>query len=261
MTISFNSVPSNLRTPGVYAEYAARLQSAGAVIQPYKMLVLGQRITAGTVAELVPTRLTSVEQAATYFGAGSMLHGMAKNLFANNEVTEAWFCAIDDAGGSVAAAGSFTFTGAATVAGTLAFYVAGRRMQIAVATTDTPTTIAAAIAAAVNADTSLPVTASPAVGVVTFTSKNKGLVANDIDLRLNYYLGESTPAGLSVAIVAMTGGSGVPTLSSVWAVLGDVQYNVVANPYTDAASLVSIEAEFDDRADPLRKIPGITLYF
>lgn len=111
MPISFEQVPANLRRPGVYAEISSERAIQGPVLKPYKALLIGQKRSAGTVAELVPTRITNAGQAAAYFGSGSMLHGMAEAYFANNRFTETWAVAIDDAGGATAATGSLAFTG------------------------------------------------------------------------------------------------------------------------------------------------------
>lgn len=257
MTIAFNDIPSTIRVPFTYVEFDSSRAVQGVRIQPYKVLVLGQRLAAGTVAALVPTRVTSAAQASTLFGAGSILHGMAIRLFQNNSFNEAWFCAQDDAGGATAATSTITVTGTPTAAGTVYLYIAGRRLQAAVAISDSVTVVAAAISAAINADTTLPVTAVPTLGVVALTAKNKGLVGNDLDIRLNYYEGESTPTGSTVTLGGVVAGTGSVSLATTWAAIGDEHYNLIANPYIDAASFVSIEAEVSDRWGPLRQIEAV----
>ena len=59
--------------------------------------------------------------------------------------------------------------------------------------------MATAVAAAVAAEGSLSVTATASEGVVTFTAKHAGEWGNDIDVRLNYYIGEETPEGVQIA--------------------------------------------------------------
>jgi phage tail sheath gpL-like len=63
--------------------------------------------------------------------------------------------------------------------------------------------VATAIAAAVTPD--LPVTAAAAAAVVTLTSRNKGTCGNAIDIRHSHNDGEALPAGIGLAIVAMSG--------------------------------------------------------
>jgi phage tail sheath gpL-like len=123
---------------------------------------------------------------------------------------------------------------------------------------DTGAEIATALAAAVNADTSLPVTAA-VDGVITtqvnLTCRWKGETGNDIDLRVNYY-DEKTPAGLTVAIAAMSDGSGNPDIATAIAAFGQDWYNWLIMPYTDTANLVALEAELDDRYGPMQQIGG-----
>jgi len=51
MPISFNEVPANIRVPFVYVEFDASGAVRGASQMPYTLLLIGQRLAAGTVAE------------------------------------------------------------------------------------------------------------------------------------------------------------------------------------------------------------------
>lgn len=109
-------------------------------------------------------------------------------------------------------------------------------------------------------DTDCPVHAYSSSGTVTLVAKNAGLHANEIDLRINYRsASEETPAGLSIAITAMSGGTTNPTLTSGIAALGDLQFHIVAHPYTDATSLTAIENELSSRFGPMRMIDGLAI--
>lgn len=257
MTISFNEIPSNIRVPFVAVEISAENAVQGAVVQPYKMLVIGQRLTAGTVAKHVPTRVTSAARAKTFFGQGSMLAHMLEKLFAVNDFTECWAVALDDDPAGVAASGTLTVTGPATASGTIFIYVGGRRITVGVNSADAQDDIAAAINTAINAAADLSVTSTVLANVVTLTAKHKGAAGNKIDVRLNYNTGEALPAGVAVAVVAMSGGTSNPVLDDAIAALGDVQYNIIVVPYTDAVSLTAIETELADRWGPLRQIEGV----
>ncbi len=212
--IDFNQIPTNLRVPFVYVEFDSTQAWQGPGLFPYRHLVVGQKLAAGTQAELVPVRVTNAEEAKDLFGAGSQLARMLERHFANNGWTETWACAIDDDAAAVAATGNMVFGGPATAAGTLALYVAGRAVKVAVAAGDTADDIATAVAAAITAAADLPVTAA-VDGVdttqVNVTAKNKGLAGNDIELRLNYYRGEALPAGVTVTFTPAGGTTGRPT--------------------------------------------------
>lgn len=259
MAISFNGIPNTQRVPFVYVEFDNSRAVQGASAMPYRNLVIGQRLATGTVAALVPTRVTNKEQAAEYFGRASMLHHMMTVQFLNNDFTETWAIALDDAAGGVKAVGSVTIATPPTGAGTLNLYIAGRAVKVAVAAADTANQIATALAAAITANLDLPVTAAVdgvTLSKVNITARHKGLCGNDIDLRVNYFVGEALPAGLTVTIVAMTGGTTNPDLAAAIAPLGDAHYNIITMPYTDAANLLVLETELALRWGPLRMIEG-----
>lgn len=256
MAISFNDIPSTLRVPFVFVEISNENAVQGVVVQPYKILIMGQRLTAGTVAANVPTRVTSAAQGKTYFGVGSMLAHMIEASLKVNSFTETWAIGIADDGAAVAASGTIVFTGPATAGGTLFLYIGGRRLTIGVNAADTASTIAAAVNTAINANTDLPVTSAVSTATVTLTARNKGVAGNSIDVRFNYNTGEALPAGTGATITALASGTANPSLTTAIAALGDVQYNVIAFPYTDAVSLTSIETELADRWGPMRQIEG-----
>ena len=251
MTVSFLEIPSDLRVPGVFVEFDSSRASQVSGSQPFQGLVVGQRTSGGSVAELVPKVATSADQVAQFFGDGSQIHGMAQRWFENNRATPTTFVALDDDGGGADATGTLTVGGSPTEDGTLFLYVAGRRLQIAVSDTDTPTTIADAVTAAVTADDFLPVTAGNVAGVVTFTAKNAGEGGNGIDLRLNYFEGEELPDGVTGAVVAMAGGTGNPVVTTVWPVIAGEHWNAIAWPFTDATSLSALETELERRWGPM----------
>ena len=249
--ISFNSIPAALRLPGVYVEFDNSL--ANNASPDFKILVIGQRLAAGSVAEAVPTRVTSPGQAEDYFGRGSMLAEMLTALFAANQWMNITALALDEVAGGVAATGTITIAGAATATGTLALYVAGKQVNVAVTSGDSATVVGDSVAAAINADTRLPVTAANVTGTVTLTARWKGETGNDIDLRSNYY-GEQLPSGITATVVAMSGGTTNADLATAIAVFGDEWYNWIVCPYADTANLVKLESELDSRWGPTRQI-------
>lgn len=255
--MTFQKVPSNLRVPYIAVEFDSSKAVQGAATKPYRALLIGQRLTAvGTVAELVPTRLFAKEDAAVYFGEGSQLYDMAAAWFAQNRTVEVWAVALDDAGGSVKATQTATVTGAATAAGTVFLYIAGKRLQVGVSGGDTATTIGDAIAAVVNADPLLPMTAANVTGTVTLTAKHGGTIGNDVDVRLNYNEGETLPTGVQIALAAGVTGATDPDLDEVWPVLGETQYDVIALPLSDTTAIGSADTELEDRWGPMRPIDG-----
>jgi len=251
--IAFSQIPASLRIPGAYIEFDASL--AGLAQASFKRLIIGQRLAAGTVAADVPTRITSAAIAEKSFGRGSQISEMLAHVMAVDPWTETWAIALDDNGAGSQATGILALTGPATAAGTLNIYIGGRRVQAAVASGDTATLIGDAVAAAINADTRLPVTAANVAGTVTLTARHKGECGNDIDIRMNYY-GEETPKGAAVAITAMSGGTANPDISTTIAAMASEWYRWIAMPYTDTANLVLLETELDARYGPMKQMGG-----
>lgn len=255
--IAFDLVPANVRIPGAFIEFSNRL--AGNTSPQFKLLVIGQRLAAGTVAAGVPTLMNSNDsQTEEYFGRGAMLSEMVKAIKAAQPWLETWAIALDDDVAGVAATGTLTITGSATASGTLYLYIAGKQIKVGINSGDTQDTIATAVADAISANTALPVTAvvnGVTTNQVDLACRWKGETGNDIDVRLNYY-GESTPAGVAVAIVAMAGGSGNPDISTAIAAMAGEWYNWVVTPYTDATNLIAIEDELETRYGPMVQMGG-----
>jgi len=254
MTISFNAIPLNLRTPGAYLEFDARKATGGVAQLANRVLLIGQRLATGASPALAPVRLFSADQAVQAFGRGSMLAGMARAFKAADSFSECWAIALDDLVAGTAATGTITVTGPATAAGTVPLLIAGARVAVGVAAAASANTVAAAIAAAVNAQPDLPVTAAAAAAVVTLTARHKGTAGNDIDVRHSFYDGEALPAGIALVIVAMANGAGNPDHAALWPVIGDEPYRTIVLGVADAAILDSVEDELDSRWSPLRMI-------
>lgn len=263
MTISFNQIPAGLRVPLFYAEFDNSRAVQGSPTQPHKVLMIGQRRSAGTVLEKVPTLVTSIEQAQQFFGIGSVLADMAETFLKGNRSQALTCVALDDLLAGVAATGKIAFTGTPTKAGVLSFMIGGRNVQIAVSTSSTPASLATALAAAIQAETRC--VASAAVNgtnnfEVDLTAKNKGTHGNEIDVRHSYFDGESVPTGLTVTITAFSGGAGNPDVDGVWPVIGDVQYLSIVSAFTDAQNIGKVEAELTSRFGPLKMNDGYGLY-
>lgn len=238
MTVPFSNIPQNVRVPLFYAEVDS--SQAGYFTQQNRSLLVGQKLTAGTSPANTLQLVARTDEAKALFGVGSMLARMHEIYRQNDPFGEVWCIALDDPGAGVAATGSFAITGTATKAGTLNAYVGSQRVQIGVASGDTAAILATALAAAVNANVELPVTAAAATGTVTLTARHKGALGNDLLLQMNYYGaagGESTPAGLTVTVNAMSGGTTSPSLTAAVAAMGDEEFDFIISPYTDTTSL------------------------
>ncbi len=261
MAISFNDIPSTLRVPWCYIEFDNSGAIQGDTVQPYTILVLGQKLAAGTAEVEKPVLVTSEAQANTLFGEGSMLAQMVEACRKADSFTEMYCLPLEDDSAGVAATGAITLSGMPTASGTLCVYIGGKRITSGVTASQSLANVAEALASAINAETSLCVTAEAddeTSGKVNLTCKWKGLTGNDIDVRLNYYSGEDCPTGLQALVTAMSGGTSNPDISDALANMGDfTHYNIVIMPYTDGNNLKLLDEELDDRWGPMRQLEGL----
>lgn len=247
--VPFNNIPADLRVPLFYAEMDNSRANTASNSQP--LLLIGSKLNAAAAPVDTPTIVGGTELALQQVGRGSMLAAMILRARAIDPFGELWYIAVPDIAAGTAATGTITVTGPSTAAGVITLYIAGQRIQVAVAAADTATAIATAIVAAITAAVDLPVTASSAAGVVTLTCRFKGLTGNDIKLIENYrgaIGGEITPAGVALAVVAMAGGAGTPTLTATIPAMGDEAYDFIAQPFSDTASLDVFKTELGDTA-------------
>ena len=258
MAISFNQVPQGALVPFTYVEIdPSRAGSGGAA---FRTLLIGQRLAAGTVAAEVPVPVGSALQARTLFGAGSMLALMCEAFRRQNPVGQLWGVALSDAAGAVQGTTLITVSSAATAAGTIALYVAGRRIAVGISGAATTAAIATAIDTAVKAagggaNGVLPVTSAAAGSVVTLTNRNGG-AASDVDVRHSYQPDEGLPPGAAVAIATGAAGATDPDISDALDAVVDERFNVIGHPYNASAAMTELEAELAARWGPTRQHDG-----
>ena len=257
--ISFNQIPIDIRVPGVYIENDNSMAVGGLPIERNVILLIGQRLTTGSVAEKIVKPILNNGQGEVYFGPGSQLSAMINALKAVNSYTELWAVALDEASAGAQAAGAITIGGTVTASGTLCLYIGGRRIRIGVAASEATTDTATNVAAAINAIVDLPVTAAvdgTDKSKVNITCAWKGESGNYIDIRINYYNGEKLPTGQTITIVPMTGGTANPDITDAFAAIGDEQYQTIIMPWTDQDNLEAMYNEMQRRWNAMVKKEG-----
>ncbi|MGI4938265.1 MAG: phage tail sheath subtilisin-like domain-containing protein [Janthinobacterium lividum] len=233
--------------PLFYAEVDNSQANTGQINQ--RTLIIGQITSAGTAVPNVPIISQGVSDAATVGGQDSLLALQTATYRQGDTFGELWYLPLADDPAAQAATGTLTFLTPATVNGTVYLYVGGVRYALPASTLQTTTQLAAALAAIINADQTCPVNATATAGAVTFTAVNKGPTGNDIDLRLNFQGsrgGEVLPAGLTTAIVQMSGGATAPSLTLGLSNLNSQAFDFIVCPYTDVTSLDAIKAFLND---------------
>lgn len=264
MTIDFNTILDG-RIPLFAVEFDPSEAQQGPALLSYRALLIGQKTASGTAVANSLHKVTSVADVITFAGRGSLLHRMAVGWFASNKSTEVWIGVLQDDGAAVAAHGHIAVSDAnpsisgASADGTIALYLGGVRITVAVTEGDTPAEVATAISAAINAKLDCHFTATVLDDDVTFTARNAGAAGNSFDIRDSYRDGEELPANVALTYTQPGGGTTNPALATLIAALGDVWYHVIAHPYTDATSLTAIETELADRFGGVRMIDGVAV--
>jgi phage tail sheath gpL-like len=255
--VTFNQIPTTQRVPWVYVEFDASRAQSGPALKVFKGLLVGQMLTGAATAGVL-VRITSEDDAAAKFGAGSMLHAMAQAWYAQQRTTALWVYPIADEGPWVAAVATQTVAGTATAAGKVALHAAGRRYEVPVAVGSTATAIRDALVAKVNADPNRLVQAATAAGATfTLTARNKGEQMNGAKVIHSYFDGETLPAGITLTLVDLAGGTGVPSLTPLVTALGDEQFDCIASAYTDVTSVATLDADLVARWGPLDQADGM----
>jgi len=256
--------------PGTYVRIDTTGMRSGIPLVPQKILVIGPRDAAtATAAELKLFQIFREDEGDHYAGVGSILADMCRTTFKANSFTPIYGIGINELAGGNQATLELTFGGPATAAGTLYTTVAGTDINIGIKSADTAAEIATAYAAAINADSSLPVIAAVNGGVaeqVDLTAKHKGETGNDVLIFVNYRRGHVLPAGVTTAfnnalpsrpsIGRMAGGTGNPDLTTVLDAIANEWFTTIICPWRDDANLDLIKDELNTRNDAFHMTDG-----
>jgi phage tail sheath gpL-like len=253
--IQFDQIPSSIRKPGKYFEFNTKLAVRTLPQNRQRLLIIGPLLATAQVAEKIPYDVYSDTDAAAYFGAGSILHLMAKAAIKANPYVALTGIGLADSVGGVAAAGSITVDGAATASGTLTLWVGYQYLEVLITTAATANAIATAINAAINAAYGLPVTSTVSGAVVTVTAQNKGTVGNGISLAVDV-----TNFCVSTTVAQLSTGSGDPDIQDALDAVFSTQYHIYATPWGNQTSLGILKTQLDTISNAIEQKPGIGVY-
>ncbi len=261
-TIIIQGFSSTYKLPGFFAEtvYGAGAITVGDI--PLVCLVVGNKGSSGTaVADQDVVQILGINEADTQLQAGYEITQMA--YMGLLEAGVLLYAAPNaEAGGAVAGTATLTFAGTATASGQWTVKIDGRVYTGGIANGDTPTTSAAAVVAAISADSRSPVTAGNVAGVVTFTRKSKGVRGNDGSVYLTKGSTAETVATGQTATIAggtamtgggvhFTGGTGTDSLTTVLSVLFPGTYDRIAFAQYDTTNAAAIVSQLNTKAGVL----------
>lgn len=253
--ISIVGLSASDPVPGEYVEVNFAQGEASSGSATYAALLIGGKLSTGSATEGTvlygpdtPVSLATESDAIALFGAGSELHRMWRKFTLVNSTTPLYAIAVAEGGSAVAATGTITVATTATGAGTLRIFVQDYFVDVGFVTGDTPTVIATAAVAALNAVPYAPVVASNVAGVITLTAKQKGLRGNFIR-----YFAQIKPStsGTTVSPTASTACSGGSVSDSSTTALSTIlakRFYYIVSAAEDQTQLVALLSQVNTQA-------------
>ena len=264
MSISFSEIPADNLVPMFMTEFDNSNAAKGGAM-PWKNLLIGQALSANSANTGTLKLITSDEQADALYGAGSQIARMIRAFRKNTRNSELWALAVAD--GTTAAEGSIavSFAGSASVApksGAIRLMIGGQSVAADVVAGKTAAEVATAIAAAINENQQLPVTAEASSATVTLTAKNGGTCGQGIDIRYNHYQGQELPQGVQLTITAMTGGGSDTSYvtANVANIIRGTWFNAIVAGSDDATNVAEIKRILDDRWTATLQQTGVLFF-
>lgn len=254
--VSFDKIQTSTRKPGVYVEWNTKLAVRNLPTNKQRVLLIAQHSNpkAGKLTALA--NIYSAADVAAAYGAGSQAHLMALAAIKAYAYADLSLITVADNEAGVAATGNITITGTADTQGVLRVNIGNAdTLTVGVAANATAATVAAAVKAAIDAETSLPVTATASEGLVTLTAKNKGTHGNHIRIRAS-----NTAEGITVAVKAMSGGDADADIGPALNAVIAEGHNLIAVGCTDEANLLKLRTHLETVGAPEEKRWALGIY-
>lgn len=220
-------ISTSLRRPQTFHVFTYQQGGRSLVPLPQRLLLIGT-MKGGTAVAGTIYQVNDPQETDALFGVGTQLAMMCRKAFETcgflGQGPAIYATGLAEPGGGAAHTQTFTITGPATASGSLVVRIAGRTLNIGVASGDTATTIATALSAAIGAlKVFLPLTAAPAAGVVTTTHVVKGVGGNDVVFEVI-----SVPAGVTCVTAQGVAGAGISDETAALAAAAGPDYDVIA---------------------------------
>lgn len=230
----------------------------GLVKQDYKVLLVGQKTT-GTAETNKVLKIFGTDEADLKFGENSMLASQCREYFTTNKSVELNCIALTDLAAGTQATGNIEFVGTASENGTLAIYINGKSYATPIAVGDTPTDIATKVKATIDTDDKAVFSAVANGKDLELTAIHKGAIGNEIIIVKNYNIDDINVGGVVANITQFTGGAGNPNLDFIVETIENKQYNIISVPYTDNATITTINIALGDNWKATEMMDGINI--
>lgn len=230
--ISFDQIPASIRKPGKYFEFNTTNAVRTLAANSQKMLIIAQKAE-DSDAPLVPVQIYDDATAGALFGYGSQAQLMVQAAIRAYQYLDLSVLPVppDEAG-------------------------------VAAASQDTAPNVLDELAAALNAEQSLPVSATVVTPedpdgegeqvapppYLTLTAKNKGTIGNKITLSSS-----CTAPGLTATVTKMSGGQKDPDITEALAAVFGADYTLYCLPWAVQEQLTALREHLDKVSGPLEQ--------
>ena len=251
-TLSVNGVmPSGTRKPGFYANFNTKNAINSLPGNAIEVLLVGQMLSAGSVAANTLQPIYSVSDAESYFGTGSMLHLMALAAFKANAYLSLKAIGLVDASSSVAATWALTVAGTSTVDNAMQLQIGATFIPFSISNGDTAATVAANIKAQITQYPNLPVVATISGSVLTLTAKNKGSIANQLAMSLLKSAAVTGQSGLTFTLAQGVTGVIDPDITPALTTAFSSGVNIVVSGWNNAENLTALSTFLENVSSPI----------
>ena len=237
--------------PGSYTGYNYYAGPNGLPANIQKVLLIGDKSSAGSIAVNKPTEVATEQEAIDLAGSGSVLMQMYKAAKKAWKYAQISFLCYEVAASS-AATWAFTLTGTAGAAGQVGVDCNGVQIVTGVAKNDTAAAIATALAGEINNTPDAPFTAEASSGAITLTAKCKGAYVSTAAGGLNVST-ICTATGVTAGSVTLTAGTGTVNLETALAAAFPERYHIIVSPVSDETNLGKLKTHLEAAAAPLEQ--------
>ena len=259
--ISFNEIPSSIRKPGKYFEFNTTNAVRTLAANSQRMLIIAQK-SEDSEAALEPVQIYDDATAGQLFGFGSQAHIMAKAAIRANLYLDLSVLPVAPNSAGIAATGKLELTGTATGSGVVSLTIADTSIAVAASSQDLANSVLDELAAAVNAEQDLPVSAQLVTPTdpdgdgeqvadppyLSLTAKNKGTLANMISLAVS-----CTAPGLTATLTQMSGGQSDPDIEDALSTVFGSDYTLYCMPWAAQEQLTALREHLDNISGPLEQ--------
>ncbi len=255
--INLVGLAANDPLPGNYVQvtFAQGVASTGQT--DYSAVLIGNKLSTGSAGSdgyiydaSTPVQMDTEQDVISLFGAGSELHAQWRAFRSVNKSTSLAACTVAESSGAQAD-GYVTVSGSALAGGTLRVWCGSQAVEAAIVASDSLTAIGDSIAAAINSQTHLQMTASNNAGAVHIVAKQKGTRGNSLKIRAQVL--PSVGVGISVTPTASTnlsGGSVDDSFANALAALASNRHYYYVPACEDATNMGRVSAALDAAAAP-----------